>query len=42
MTKQRGEKPEPQPSNDDNSPAEFIDSPKNLPGDEDKKAPKKD
>ena len=36
MTKQRGEKPEPQPSNDDKSPGEFIDRPDNLPGDPDK------
>jgi hypothetical protein len=42
MTKQRGEKPEPQPSNEDKSPGEFIDRPDNLPGDKDKKAPAKD
>ena len=42
MTKQRGEEPEPQPSDDDNSPGEFIDRPANLPGDKDKKAPGKD
>jgi hypothetical protein len=41
MTKQRGEQPEPQPSDDDNSPGEFIDTPKNLPGDDDEKAPQK-
>ncbi len=34
MTKQRGEDPPPQPSNDDVSPGEFIDKPENLPGDE--------
>ena len=40
MTKQRGEDPEPKASNDDNSPAEFVDVPENLPGDEEN-TPKK-
>jgi len=42
MTKQRGEPPEPQPSDDDKSPGEFIDRPTNLPGDQEKTPPKKD
>ena len=37
MTKQRGEDPPPQPSDDDASPGEFIDKPTNLPGDQAKK-----
>jgi hypothetical protein len=37
MTKQRGEDPPPQPSDDDASPGEFIDKPANLPGDQAKK-----
>jgi hypothetical protein len=37
MTKQRGEDPAPKQDNDDASPAEFIDEPENLPGDQEKK-----
>ncbi|HZX56461.1 MAG TPA: hypothetical protein VFE86_17365 [Ilumatobacteraceae bacterium] len=40
MTKQRGEDPQPKARGDDNSPAEFVDVPENLPGDEET-APKK-
>jgi hypothetical protein len=39
MTKQRGEDPAPQPSNEDASPGEFIDKPQNLPGDQDDDPP---
>jgi hypothetical protein len=38
MTKQRRDDPEPDSDNDnDASPAEFIDEPENLPGDQEKK-----
>jgi hypothetical protein len=36
MTKQRHDDPEPEPDSDDASPAEFIDKPENLPGDQEK------
>jgi hypothetical protein len=37
MTKQRHDDPEPDSDDDDASPAEFIDEPENLPGDQEKK-----
>ncbi|HEY4610201.1 MAG TPA: hypothetical protein VIH06_13385 [Ilumatobacteraceae bacterium] len=40
MTKQRGEEPQPKASDDDNSPAEFVDVPENMPGDQEQAAKK--
>jgi len=41
MTKQRREEPAPKSTDDDASPAEFIDVPENLPGDEQKQPQEK-